>query len=135
MVSVEEVKILNFSHFEDKKGHLVPLEENGDVPFSIKRVFYIYGVASKDPRGAHSHLVTEQLLICLSGKCEVKCSDGKNEKIFLLSSPTQGLHIPAMIWGEQIYDKDTVMLILASTHYDKSDYIEDWNVFVRDTQK
>ena len=135
MVSIKEVKILEFNDFKDKEGHLVPLEQNGEVPFSIKRVYYVFGVSTRNPRGEHSHFITDQLLICLKGKCEVRCNDGYNEKNFVLDSPSQGLYIPAMIWGEQVYNKDTILLVLASTHYDKADYIENWNDFVKEVDK
>ncbi len=135
MVTIKEVKILNFKDFRDKEGHLVPLEENREIPFSIKRIFYIFGVSTKKPRGEHSHYQTDQLLICLKGKCKVKCHDGFNEKYFVLDSPSQGLHIPAMIWGEQIYDEDTILLVLANTHYDKEDYIENWETFIEEVKK
>ena len=131
MANIEDVRILNFSDFTSKEGHLVPLEQNREIPFSIKRIFYVFGVNSNKCRGEHSHVTTEQVLISLNGNCQVRCHDGSNEKTFQLSSPLEGLYIPAMIWGEQVYDNDTILLILASTHYEKEDYIEDWKEFVK----
>jgi dTDP-4-dehydrorhamnose 3,5-epimerase-like enzyme len=111
-------------------GNLVPIESNYDVPFHIKRIFYVYGVKNQDDRGKHAHYKTKQVLICLNGKVEVLVNDGVKEKKYLLESPQQALYIPEMIWDEQIYlSEDTVLLVLSNMKYEPNDYINDFNTF------
>tara|TARA_R110002110_G_scaffold1868_12_gene8430 strand:- start:459 stop:881 length:423 start_codon:yes stop_codon:yes gene_type:complete len=132
VTTVEEVKKISFTNHTDNDGYLVPLESLSDqIPFDIKRVFYVYGVKDQKIRGKHAHLKTEQVLICLSGECRVICKDGKTSKELTLNSPTEAVYIPNLIWDEQIYKtRDTILLVLSSTTYDRSDYIEDWEQFV-----
>lgn len=114
----------------DSDGNITPIESNYDLPFHIKRVFYVYGVDDQQVRGKHAHFKTKQLLICLNGEIEVTCKDGLNEKKFLLGSKSQGLYIPEMIWDEQIYkQKDSLLLVLASTKYNPDDYIHNYEEF------
>jgi len=130
--TVNDVSFYNTKTVVDPTGNLCPIEGSKDVPFDIKRVFYVYGVNDKDTRGQHAHYKTQQLLICLSGKVEVVCKDGLKESRFLLESPQQALYIPEMIWDEQVYrTSDSVLVVLSSTSYDPSDYIHDWDQFKR----
>ena len=133
MKTVDHVNMLVFKHFNDGNGSLVPIELTNQFPFDVKRVFYVYGVPiEKNRRGAHSHYKTEQVLICLNGAIKVTCKDGKSEKTFLLKHPSQALYIPEMIWGEQEYlIKDSVLLVLTNTVYDKNDYVENWQEFLK----
>ena len=130
-VTVEDVKFYNMKTVVEENGNLCPIEGGTDIPFAIERIFYIYGVPVGDKRGFHAHHKTEQLLICLSGKVEVECKDGKREKSFVLDSPQKGLYVPPMIWDETIYlTEETVLLSLCSTKYHPSDYIDDYNVLM-----
>ena len=135
MVSIEDVRLINFDDFSDRNGFLVPVEQNNEIPFSIKRLFWIFGVKNKNPRGQHAHYKTEQVLIPLKGACKAVCHDGFTRREFKLDSPLQGLYMPAMIWGYQIYDKDSIILVLASTLYERDDYIEDWESFENEVKK
>lgn len=129
----EDVKIINFYRFSDNRGNLVPVESQSTIPFGIERIFYVYGINGKEVRGQHSHYKTQQVLVCLRGSCTVICKDGKSVKEYILDSPDLGLFIPEMIWDEQIYHSpDTILLVLSNTKYDKSDYIEDWELFLRE---
>jgi dTDP-4-dehydrorhamnose 3,5-epimerase-like enzyme len=111
-------------------GNLVPIESNYDVPFPIKRVFYVYGVKDQNDRGKHAHYKTKQVLICVHGKVEVLVDDGKKQQKYLLESPQQALYIPEMIWDEQVYlTEDTVLLVFSNTKYNPEDYIDDFNEF------
>tara|TARA_R110000824_G_scaffold3379_2_gene15984 strand:- start:5624 stop:6043 length:420 start_codon:yes stop_codon:yes gene_type:complete len=131
-ISVDNVNFYNCTTIVDKNGNLVPLESSRDVPFDIQRVFYVYGVSDKEPRGLHAHYKTQQLLICLSGKVEVICKDGRRQSRYLLESPQQALFIPEMIWDEQVYRSESaVLLVLSNTHYDPADYIHDFEQFKR----
>ena len=131
-ITLEDVKFFNTRTMVEPDGNLVPIESNYDIPFPIKRVFYVYGVKNQDDRGKHAHYKTKQVLICVHGKVEVLVNDGLKEKKYLLESPQQALYIPEMIWDEQIYlSEDTVLLVLSNTNYDTSDYIEDYDEFKR----
>ena len=131
-ITLEDVKFFNTRTMVDPDGNLVPIESNHDIPFPIKRVFYVYGVKNQDDRGKHAHYKTKQLLICIHGKVEVTCKDGLGERKYLLESPQQALYIPPMVWDEQKYlSEDTVLLVLANTKYDPSDYIQDYNEFLK----
>ena len=131
-VTLNDVKLLNLKTITASDGSLVPIESDIDVPFEIKRIFYVYGVDNQDDRGKHSHHQTKQVLICLNGSVEVLCDDGKNRKIYILDEPNKGLYIPELIWDEQRYlSEDSVLLVLSNTNYDISDYIEDYNEFKR----
>ena len=130
--TLDNVKFFNLKTIVEPDGNLVPVESNIDIPFSIKRVFYVYGVRDQNNRGEHAHHKTEQILVCLSGKLEVLCDDGVNKKKYLLESPQQALYIPAMIWDDQNYlTDDTVMLVLCNNHYNINDYIDNYDDFLK----
>ena len=130
MITLDDVKLLKLDTFVDLEGSLVPIESNLTIPFEIKRVFYIFEVHDQKDRCEHSHYKTEQVLICLNGKVKVLCDDGKNRKEWVLDKPNQALYIPNLIWDEQTYlIPGSVLLVLANTWYDKSDYITDYNEF------
>tara|TARA_B100000963_G_C22631243_1_gene675040 strand:+ start:3667 stop:4092 length:426 start_codon:yes stop_codon:yes gene_type:complete len=129
-ITINDVKFFNTRTMVEPDGNLVPIESNYDVPFHIKRIFYVYGVKNQDDRGKHAHYKTKQVLICLNGKVEVLVNDGVKEKKYLLESPQQALYIPEMIWDEQIYhSEDTVLLVLSNMKYEPSDYINDFDTF------
>lgn len=128
--SLKDVKFYNTKTIVDLDGNLCPIESSIDIPFEIKRIYYVYGVRDKAPRGKHAHYKTQQLLICVSGKVEVVCRDEKETKKYLLESPQQALFIPKMIWDEQIYiSENSVLLALADTNYDSTDYIHDFEQY------
>ncbi len=129
-ITINDVKFFNTRTMVEPDGNLVPIESNYDVPFHIKRIFYVYGVKNQDDRGKHAHYKTKQVLICLNGKVEVLVNDGVKEKKYLLESPQQALYIPEMIWDEQIYhSEDTVLLVLSNMKYEPNDYINDFDTF------
>ena len=129
-VTLNDVKLLNLKTITASDGSLVPIESDIDVPFEIKRIFYVYGVDNQDDRGKHSHHQTKQVLICLNGSVEVLCDDGTNRNVYILDKPNKGLYVPELIWDEQRYlSKDSVLLVLSNTNYDTDDYIEDYEIF------
>lgn len=114
----------------DHRGQLVALEQNKEIPFDVKRVFYIYGTQQGVPRGQHSHYKTKQLLIAVNGSCKVTLDSGRDKKTFSLDSPNIGLFQDAMIWGAMHdFSDDCVLMVLASDFYDESDYIRDYTQF------
>ena len=131
-ITLNDVKFLNLRKVIESDGNLVPIESKHDIPFDIKRIFYVYGVKNQDDRGKHSHYKTKQVLICLSGEIDVIVDDGVHRKKYRLSKPYEAVYIPEMIWDEQIYkDENSVLLLLANTVYNHLDYIEDYEEFKR----
>jgi dTDP-4-dehydrorhamnose 3,5-epimerase-like enzyme len=132
MTTLENVKLISLKTFIEPDGNLVPIESDSDIPFPIERIFYVFGVHNQNDRGKHSHFKTKQVLICLNGEVSVLCKDGNKERTWVLNKPNQALYIPELIWDEQVYTKpDSVLLVLANTNYDESDYITDYNKFKR----
>ena len=131
MTTIDDVKRINLKFINDPDGSLAPIEFDRDVPFEVKRMFYVFGVHNQNDRGKHSHYKTKQLLISISGAITVTCDDGMGGIMhYLLEKPWSALYIPEMIWDEQIYNsKDSVLLVLSNTSYDPSDYIEDYEEF------
>jgi dTDP-4-dehydrorhamnose 3,5-epimerase-like enzyme len=128
--TLDDILLVNLKTIVDPRGNLSPIESGRDIPFEIKRIFYVYGMQQSAQRGFHSHKTTQQFLICLSGAVEVTCKDGVEEKKFLLNSPKFGLFIPEMLWDELTYlYPDSTLLVLSSTFFDKSDYITDFTEF------
>ena len=130
--TVDNVRALNFASHASEDGWLLPIELNS-LPFKAQRLFFVSGVFTKKPRGCHSHYTTQQILICVRGECTVICKDGTQQKSFLLNDPSCGILIPEMIWDEQVYHThDTILAVIASTKYDCTDYIEDWQTFLKE---
>ena len=137
MHNMNKVKMLEFPQKGDERGHLVIVEGNKDIPFDIKRAFYIYGSDAGVVRGQHANRESEFVLINLAGRSKVKVKDGKgNEAIYCLNRPHTGIYIPTMVWKD-MYDftPDSVLLVLASTHYDANEYIRDYDEFIKEIQK
>jgi hypothetical protein len=115
----------------DHRGQLVVIEGKDDVPFDIKRVFYIYGTQKDVPRGNHSHYKTKQYLIAVNGSCKVTLDNGKTKQTFSLDEPDKGLFQDALIWGTMHdFSDDCVLLVFADNRYKSEDYISDYNNFL-----
>ena len=123
--TIEDILSYEFRCYTEKNGNLVPIESTVDVPFLIKRVFYVYDVKDNDIRGQHAHYNTEQVLVCLRGKVDVRCFDGEKWADYVLDSPRKALFIPTMIWDEQIYHEGSLLCVFASEKYAREDYIFD----------
>lgn len=133
MHNMNKVKMLEFPQLGDERGHLVVAEAMKDVPFEIKRVFYIYGSDEDVVRGQHANKETEFVLINVAGKSKVKVKDGEgNEAIYCLNRPHTGVYLPTMIWKDMYdFSDDSVLLVLASTHYNPDEYIRNYDEFVK----
>lgn len=128
-------KLLNFTVHGNYEGKLVALEKGDDFPFEIKRVYYIWDTQNKVVRGKHAHRKLEQVIICVSGSCEFVLDNGKEKKTVVLDNPTEGLYIKHNIWREfSNFSKDCVVVVLASEHYDESDYIRDYQQFLKEVR-
>ena len=126
-------QMLEFSQKGDERGHLVIVEGMKDIPFEIKRIFYIYGSDKDVVRGQHANKLSEFVLINVAGTSKVKVKDGKgNETVYALNRPHTGIYLPRMIWKEMYdFSADSVLLVLANTHYDGKEYIRDYTEYLK----
>lgn len=116
----------------DDRGQLVALEERKDIPFDIKRIYYIYDTLAGVRRGFHAHKNLQQILICVHGSCKIHLDNGFETEEVLLDKPTEGLYISNNMWREMYdFSPDAVLLVLASEHYDESDYIRNYDTFLK----
>lgn len=130
--ALSECKIINFPVVHDVRGNLSFIEENRQIPFNIKRVYYLYDVPSGATRGGHAHKALHQVVIALSGSFDIVLDDGYNKRSFFLNRPHYGIYIPPRIWRElENFSSNSVALSLVSERYDESDYIRDYETFKR----
>jgi len=128
--------VLNFDVFGDDRGALISLEENINVPFEIKRVYFIFNTNDGISRGFHAHKDLEQVALCVKGSCRLVLDNGKSRESIILDSPNKGIYIDNSKWREMHdFSEDCVLLVLASKVYDESDYIRDYNEFLRLTNE
>ena len=121
-----------FQQHGDDRGMLVALEEYKDIPFEIKRVYYMYDTKKDVHRGFHAHKSLEQILICIHGSCKVLLDNGTEKNIVSLEKPYEGLYIANNMWREMYdFSEDAVLMVLASEYYKEEDYIRDYNEFLR----
>ena len=134
MKLTEQYKILHFKDLGDERGNLVVIEGEGmDIPFDIKRVFYIYGSDDKVVRGQHANRKTEFLMVNVGGSSKVKVSNGTESAIIELDRPGMGLYLSPMLWKDMYdFSSDSVLLVLASKHYDEHEYIRDYDEYLRE---
>ncbi|MEN6326644.1 MAG: WxcM-like domain-containing protein [Syntrophomonas sp.] len=132
------LKFLDFKLLGDERGSMIAIEGERSIPFPIKRIYYIYGVPAGSSRGLHAHIKLKQVLICLKGSCKIIVDDTRERETVVLNRPDTGLLIDSLIWREMYdFSPDCVLLVLASEHYDASDYIrnyEDFLSFVQTTE-
>jgi hypothetical protein len=125
-------KLRNFNVMGDERGKLIALEEKKEIPFDIKRVFYIFGTIENIPRGEHSHYKTKQFLVAVNGSCKVTLDNGKEKETFDLNSRDIGLFQDALVWGTMHdFSRDCVLMVLANDIYDENDYIRDYSQFMK----
>lgn len=125
-------QILNFEEKGDERGNLIVAEGNGiDIPFAIKRVFYMYGSDEEVVRGKHANKKSEFVLINVCGISKVKMSNGREERVVVLDKPRMGLYLKKMLWKEMYdFSPDSILLVLASEHYDGGEYIRDYREYL-----
>ena len=129
--TIEECRIIDLRKMHDPRGTLTPIEGGKDVPFDIKRIFYLYDVPGGESRGAHAHIKDNQFLIAASGAFEVFVDDGVNKKVFTLNRSYYGLLVPPGIWSaEQNFSSGSVCLVLTDNTYEAEDYIRDYGEFL-----
>lgn len=129
---VDECRIIDLRKISDPRGNLTPIEGGGDIPFDIKRIYYLYDVPSGESRGAHAHKELQQLIIAANGSFTITLDDGQHKKAFTLNRPYQGLYVVPGIWRDlDDFSSGAVLLCLASEHYIASDYIRDYDEFLK----
>lgn len=127
-----EYKIIKFQQHGDARGQLVALENEKEIPFNIKRVYYMYDTLEDVRRGFHAHKKLQQILICTSGSCKIHLDNGYETKEIELNKPFEGLLIKSNIWREMYdFSKGAVLMVLASELYDESDYIRNYDEFLK----
>lgn len=127
-----EVKLYQFPPHGDDRGQLVAIEAMKDLPFEVKRVYYIYDTLPGVRRGFHAHKNLQQILLCVNGSCKIHLDDGHDTAEVLLDKPNEGLYIANNMWRE-MYDftPGAVLLVLASEYYDEADYIRNYDEFIK----
>ena len=127
-----EIKTFAFPPHGDDRGQLVAIEENKDLPFDVKRVYYIYDTLPGVRRGFHAHRNLQQILLCVNGSCKIHLDNGFDTAEVLLDKPNEGLYIANDMWRE-MYDftPGAVLLVLASEYYDEADYIRNYDDFIK----
>ena len=127
-----QIKKYIFQRHGDDRGQLVAIEEYKDIPFRVKRVYYMYDTGEGVTRGFHAHKSLQQILICIHGSCKIRLDDGKEKKVIPLDKPYEGLYISNAVWREMFdFSPDAVLMVLASQLYDEGDYIRNYGEFLQ----
>ncbi len=122
----------SFQQHGDQRGQLVALEGLKDIPFEIKRVYYVYDTKLGVCRGNHAHRSLDQILICIHGSCKILLDNGYERKKVFLEKPYEGVYVSCDMWREMYdFSEDAVLLVLASDYYKETDYIRDYQEFVQ----
>ncbi len=133
----DQIKILEFIERGDERGNLVVIEgEEQDIPFDIKRVFYIYGSDATVVRGQHANRRTKFVLINVAGESKVKVDNGFETQVISLDKPRMGLFLDTMVWKDMYdFSPDSILLVLCSEHYDSSEYIRDYDAYIKEIRE
>lgn len=131
-MSIKDVKIIELPKFADPRGNLSFVEQLNHIPFEIKRTYWIYDVPGGESRGGHAFRQNEEFIVALSGAFDVIVDDGKEKKAFALNRSYYGLYIPAGLWREmKNFSTNSLALEFGSIHYDRADYVEDYEQFLK----
>ncbi len=131
-----EYKKLDFKIYGNNKGSLISLEENKNIPFKIKRVYYIFDTKEGVIRGLHAHKNLEQVLVCVNGSCDILLDDGKEKIVMELKNRNEGIYLKKLIWREiSNFSADCVLMVLANEFYDEKDYIKNYEEFLNFIEK
>lgn len=128
--------LIDFDVKGQNEGLLIALEKGTDFPFDIKRVFYIWDLPEDKVRGRHAHRTNEQVVVCMCGSCDFTVDTGFEKITYHLDTPTQGLYLPPLHWGEFTnFSSDCMIMVLASEYYVREEYIHDYDEFLKLTEK
>ncbi|HCE2152476.1 FdtA/QdtA family cupin domain-containing protein [Vibrio parahaemolyticus] len=130
---MSNIPLIYFQKMGDERGSLISLEQHKNIPFDIKRIYYIFDTQSGLARGFHAHYDLEQVAICMKGCVTFLIDDGTTKETVTLSSPDVGLHIKGLKWREMHdFSEDCVLMVVASELYDEADYIRDYDTFLKE---
>lgn len=130
-MSVYDCSIFELPRIQSREGNITPVSNSKEIPFDVKRVFYIYDIPGGEDRGAHAHKECHQFLVAASGSFEIELNDGKTKRTVMLNRPYFGLHIPPGVWAaEKSFSSGAVCLVLTSEKYDESDYIREYKDYL-----
>jgi hypothetical protein len=125
-------RIIDLPKIVDKRGNLTAIEANQDIPFAIKRVYYVYDIPGGESRGGHAHKQQQEFIIAASGSFDAILDDGMHKHRYHLNRGYYGLYVPQVIWRDlDNFSTGSVCLVLASDHFDEADYVRDYNDFVK----
>ncbi len=131
-ITVFDCDLIYLPKIENRAGNISPIHNDAEIPFGIKRIFYLYDIPGGESRGAHSHKECHQFLVAASGSFEILLDDGKSKRMVQLNRPYMGLHIPPGIWASELnFSSGSICLVLASHTYNESDYIRDYSEFTK----
>ena len=131
MATINDIKVIELPRINDPRGNLSFAQNNTQIPFEIKRTYWIYDVPGGESRGGHAYKMTDEFIIAISGSFDVTVDDGKEKRTFTLNRSYYGLYIPKGLWRTMDnFSTNSLALEFASTHYDRSDYIEDYNEYI-----
>ena len=129
--TVFDCSLIYLPQVGNRNGHITPINNKKEIPFDVKRVFYLYDIPGGESRGAHAHKECHQFLIAASGAFEVLLDDGRTKRQVMLNRPDIGLHVAPGIWASEInFSSGSICLVLASHNYDEGDYIRNYNEFL-----
>jgi len=129
--TIFDCAVITLPSIKNRAGNITPVHNSAEIPFDIKRIFYLYDVPGGESRGAHAHKECHQFLIAAGGSFEVLLDDGKSQKVIQLNRPYMGLHIPPMIWASEInFSSGSICLSLASHLYNEDDYIREYSKYL-----
>ena len=130
-ISVYDCSLIELNKIKTSAGNITPVYNQENIPFDIKRVFYLYDIPGGEDRGAHAHKECHQFLIAASGSFEIELDDGTNKRSVMLNRPYYGLHIPPGIWAaEKGFSSGSICLVLTSHNYEENDYLRNYNEFL-----
>ena len=133
--SEKQARIIDLPKILDRRGNLSIIEEMKNIPFEIKRSFWIYDVPGGETRGGHAYKETQEFIVALSGSFDVVIDDGKIKQTFSLNRSYYGLYVPQMMWRQMVnFSTNSLALVLTSTDYDKSDYIHDYQNYLKEKE-
>jgi hypothetical protein len=131
VTTVFDCSIIQLPQIKNRAGNITPVHGEKEIPFHIKRIFYLYDVPGGESRGAHAHRKCHQFIVAASGSFEVLLDDGKTRRIVQLNRPYMGLHIPPMMWASEInFSSGSICLVIASELYNETDYIRSYDKFL-----
>jgi hypothetical protein len=130
-ISVYDCSVIELPRLQNRAGNITPVNNQQEIPFDIKRIFYIYDIPGGEDRGAHAHKICHQFLVAASGSFEIELNDGKIKRTIMLNRPYFGLYIPPGIWAaEKGFSSGAICLVLTSHLYDANDYIREYPEFL-----